>query len=153
MASPLPIPPPFPMPLSLVASSSQLIKPRFRASFLSLETSSQKSMNAFIHGRNDHGKMLIFGDNLLKWASIKDDVKVWLNDTLPLIIEEVRECEFRSDELRNVHVTSMSKADTSVRNGAARSEAKRRAGKARRSQRFVAALLAPLVLLQLFRSF
>ena len=110
-------------------------------------------MNAFIHGRNDHGKMLIFGDNLLKWASIKDDVKVWLNDTLPLIIEEVRECEFRSDELRNVHVTSMSKADTSVRNGAARSEAKRRAGKARRSQRFVAALLAPLVLLQLFRSF
>lgn len=39
-------------------------------------------------GRDDSTKMLVFEDNHTKWAPIKDDVKVWLNDTLPKLLEE-----------------------------------------------------------------
>jgi len=66
----------------------KLIKPKFRSSFLSFETSCQKTMSIFMDGRDDSTKILVFEDNHAKWAPIKDDVKVWLNDTLPKLLEE-----------------------------------------------------------------
>ena len=64
------------------------IVPRFRTSFLSLRTSCQKSMNMFLLNTEDRVKMQVFQDNVLKWSPIKIQVKEWLNNILPKLLEE-----------------------------------------------------------------
>jgi hypothetical protein len=77
------------------------VKREYLHTFISTKTSNESSQEAFTKNEEDEQRFTIFGDNRHKWEyKIGAEVKAWINERLPLWLEEPP--EWFDDQKRSI---------------------------------------------------